>query len=223
MFDVEIIGNSKKSAVVALAARGMSAITIALEYMDVGLTDTTIIGISPKTEWYPAPKSPSDQKDAVLGINLAIVKVNKAVDEALIQAGNISRSKTALVGLSAGGCLALEMGAYYSDFAGVVCHSGCIYDSNAFIPAINEIPILLTHSKKDTVFDWNQRYIPTKNALKRQGYNLSVMEKEVGGHCLSMMDRIAAGQFLSPLLGYTDWKFTDEKSQMIAKAAIKSV
>ena len=197
------------SLLVVFAGRGQSCNSIAMEYEELELQDTTIVGIS--NNWFPAPQGPDDQDACVAGLEAALPKALSIIDVMINNLG-LSSNRVALSGFSAGGCLALRLGAEYPKFAGVVCHSGCIYSSDTFPINDSEMPILLTHSRSDSVFSWRDRYLPTKYILKSKCYGPKVFEKDKGGHVCTTLDRMAAGSFLAPLLGYNSWTHTNSEA-----------
>ncbi len=107
------------------------------------------------------------------------------------------------MGYSAGGVMALRMAEMASrDFAAVACIAGAVLAPGSLAPARIGTPILLRHNVDDDVFGWDERFVPSRDALVDRGYNVSVQEAEVGGHGASLADAHLVGRFIATHLGY---------------------
>lgn len=168
-----------------------------------GLDETLIIAVEPDNEWYPAPISPSDQEDAIKGMEISVPQFDSFLRD--IQRGfRVPRIQTALAGFSAGAVMAIQVAANSCDaFAGVVSHAGAVLSPEKLKIAKNNTPYLLIHSKNDDCFGWDERYLPMKIALQKKGYVVQTKEKEDGGHSMSADDIVLAATFLSDNLGYS--------------------
>lgn len=197
------------SCILILPGRGECGSDLARFYENTELKNTIIVGITPyKREWYPMPNGPSDQAAAVNGIKDAIAAI-ETVLEKIQHMFSLTRDKIAIAGFSAGGVMALQVAAYSEkSFAAAVCHGGAILEPDKLPPAKDSyMPILLTHSEDDPIFAWDERYLPMKEALLKQDYNVHTVEWLSGGHSLSSEDMIVTGVFLSKCFKYPkEWK-----------------
>lgn len=192
MFDYNcIISHSKLTkdkpthAVILLAGRGFSS-----KYMfDIfnslhDICNVIIFSIEPENEWYPIPNGFSDQENAVVGLkqNIPILReyVKNLLDENKIEINN-----TILVGFSAGAVVALELATRFQDnYNLVVCHSGAILCPDKLTKCTISTNILLFHNEDDVCFSWNERYLPMRDALIANKYNVITEEKSLGGHLM---------------------------------------
>ena len=181
--------------ILMLAGRSQKQNLLPSIYWYHGLKEVLMVGIQTKAHaWYPLPKGPMDQWSAKKGIPDAIAQINIAIGE-IKRRWNIPKSKIALLGFSAGGVMAVQTAAWSKEpFAGVLCQSGAILAPKE-LPKCKHpaMPVLLTHSQDDDVFEWGERYTPMKDALIKEGYCLSVVESPTGGHSLNDID-IAFGK-----------------------------
>jgi len=201
-----ILRSRKKplGCVVTLPGRDGTGKEMVELYKQSGLTKSLIVGVTPPNrQWYPLPNGAGDQKAAVSGIDAAVVNVFKTLSRIRRNFGITSRN-TALAGFSAGAVVALQVAARSEHpFAAVLCHSGAILEPDKLPPCKHpSTKILLIHSRDDTCFYWEERYLPMKAALKAKGYNFMCLERDTGNHGLYRADMIVAGMFLSPLFGY---------------------
>jgi predicted esterase len=154
------------------------------------------------------PNGPADQTAAVEGIKTAITAIELVIDK-IKTMFSLSRDKIAVVGFSAGGVMALQVAAHSEQsLAAAVCHGGAILEPDKLPFARDSyMPILLTHAEDDSIFDWYERYLPMKNALLKQDYNVHTIEWLSGGHSLSSEDMIVTGVFLSKCFKYPkEWR-----------------
>lgn len=191
------------SCILAIPGRAQFGSDMAKAYASLTLPNTIIIGITPsKLEWYPIPCGAHDQNEAVDGQSQALETLEFVLE--LIEAKyNVPKSRTALVGYSAGGVMSLKMLESSTErFAGVVCHSGAILEPDKLTEAKTKTPVLLLHCKDDTTFAWDERFGPMYKALKRNKYNLNTAIREFGGHKFGWEDVLLGIEFLAPKLGY---------------------
>lgn len=166
----------------------------------------------PEDEWYPIPNGATDQTRALEGLEISVPALDRKITE-LQERFKIERSKIALVGYSAGAVMAIQLASRSQEpFAAVVSHAGAILDPYSLRACDHpDMPFLLIHSQNDDCFDWHERYLPMKKALREQGYNVSCIEKEYGGHGVSATDIAQAAIFLAARFGgYTNWKHSSE-------------
>lgn len=201
-----ILRSRKKplGCVLTLPGRGGTGKEMVEFYKQSELTKSLIVGVTPPNrQWYPLPNGVEDQKEAVGGLNDAVTNVFKTLSKVRRSFGITSRN-TALVGFSAGAVVALQVAAHSEHpFAAVLCHSGAILEPDKLPPCKHpSTKIMLIHSRDDTCFYWDERYIPMKEALLAKGYNFTSLERETGNHGLYRDDIVMAGMFLSHLFGY---------------------
>ena len=121
--------------------------------------------------WYPVPQGPQNQSKSVKGLRLMATTVSNEL-QSIANKYEIPKNKCFLVGYSAGGVIALQMGlkAYGQNdpYGGVVMHSGAMLDMEAAPPYnVNlQSHLLITHSYNDTIFDFQERFVPMQEKLK---------------------------------------------------------
>jgi len=211
------------NCVLILPGRANYGADFARWYTYTGLSNTLIVGVTPKNlEWYPLPRGADNQKSAVAGLRLAVNTI-KLIVEKIENKFQIAPEKMALAGYSAGGVMAVLAGACLpQEFAGVVCHSGAILSPRMLPAATKKTPFYLIHSRDDQTFEWEERFRPMKKTLKRKKYNVFTAEKPFGGHGFGDRDIVLAGEFLAPYLGY-DKDFSERYGTYLKKARRKVV
>ena len=196
--------------VIALPGRGMSGREIAETYKRYsGLSKTLFVGITPKErQWYPMPNGVKDQAEAIAGVDVTMKRIERTTRR-LLNAFRIRHNAVALVGYSAGAVMSLYTAINSNlGYAAAIGHSGALLEPSK-VTYCNKpnLQLMMAHCKNDCCFFWDERYIPTKDALKKNGYNLANIEHNEGGHNMINADIAAAGLFLAPLLGYPPtWK-----------------
>jgi phospholipase/carboxylesterase len=193
---------SPSYCVLTLPGRGQSGSYLAQWYRHYACQEGLVIGVTPRRhEWYPMPNGIDDQDQAVREQWRAVKTVKCMLD--LIQSQyNIEPQRIILAGYSAGAVVSLMSAMHLNTkFAGVVAHAGAILDTRVVPPCKFDTPILLIHATNDETFEWYERYLPMKIALKRAGYTVYAREKEDGGHSLEQSDLILAGKFIRGVIG----------------------
>lgn len=170
-----------------------------------GLERAVFAGLTPAGyAWYPMPRNPDDQAEAVAGLARARAAIEEAVD-VLGQQYGIPKERTVLAGYSAGGVMAIETAVRSVEpFAAVLCHCGAILEPDKLPPARHPTPFVLFHNRDDNCFFWDERFEPMKAALVRQGYDTHTHERPSGGHVMTDHDIRQAGLFLSRLFGVSE-------------------
>ncbi len=194
--------NNPNGCILALPGRGGTGTNMAMLYRYANLHKVMIVGVTPeKFEWYPQPYGAFDQEDAVLGLDKAIISVDRILWKIENKFG-IPKERTAIVGFSAGGVMAIQAGINLPyNFAGIVCHGGAILEPNK-VPSCNkDTPILLIHATDDEAFGWDERYLPMKDSLITNGYKVKTHERIFGGHRVLYRDISVAGSFLAQRFG----------------------
>lgn len=195
-------GRSKAtSCILVLPGRDQTGVDLAKQWCNIFLDNTMIVLITPKNkEWYPLPHSALDQKNAILGLETAKETIDSVLNR-ITSEFKIPKLKIAVVGFSAGGVMANYVGFNSKEeYAGFVSHSGAVLEPD-FVPKckFEFMPFVLTHSKNDDVFSWEERYIPMKNSFIANNYNLKVLEslnrhfisdEEIEFAALSVCDRL---------------------------------
>ncbi len=159
--------------------------TQTFDFSEIGLFSVT----PPLNQgWYPPPKSPEDQQDAVQGLNNAFHQVEKII-KLISECHNLLRSKIIISGFSMGAVTAVHWGVHTKrPVAAVICHSGAILEPWETPKASHDMPIILNHSSDDYCFNWEERYIPMKRTLEKNNYNLWYAEREFGNHLVYHAD-----------------------------------
>lgn len=186
-----------RSMVLLLPGRGQMPRDILSVYHAHSNLQSIFIAIKPENEWYPLPRGANDQTEAVFGISMLLPSFDRLIKK-LESNYNLKRNKIALVGFSAGAVIAIQTAIHADEpFAAVVSHAGAILDPDSIPVAEHNTPYLLIHSKDDSCFSWDERYLPMKNALEKQGYNIECKEHEDNGHAVTAEDIEIASEFLS--------------------------
>lgn len=171
--------------VICVPGRGQDGSNFARAYHEVaGFKNTVFVGPTPHGyAWYPMPFSATDQTRALLGLPIARNAIN-AVADAISKKFDLPRSKMAILGFSAGGVMAIETASHSEEpFALVASHAGAILEpKNLPYCQCPDTPVILTHNRDDECFEWYERYVPMKTALKNQGYQTLTLERRFGGH-----------------------------------------
>ena len=161
-----------------------------------------LIGIGPIDEWYPAPNGANDQLDAIWGLKISVPELDFFIEKIEKEIG-INRDKIALSGFSAGAVMAIQLAALTkSKFAAVISHNGAILDPRSLPQSSNDTPIFLIHNKNDDCFSWDERYIPMKDSLLKNGYKLEFIESEEGDHYMHQEDVENAGIWLRKVFNF---------------------
>jgi len=194
---------ARKGCIIALSGRGASLgmLDEFCHYMEV--PQTLVISAEPNELcWYPQPNGANDQALAIKGLELAVDALGKYIAK-VQRAFRLRRNKIVLLGFSAGAVMALQM-AIRSDkpFAAAISLCGAILEPHKVPEAKNTTPILLRHAADDTCFSWEERYLPMKEALSDQGYDLYVSERNRGGHTVDMEDVEVVSNFVRDILRY---------------------
>lgn len=186
-----------QSIVLLLPGRGQMPRDILSVYHAHSSLKSTFIAIKPENEWYPLPRGANDQTEAVFGLSMLLPSFDRLIKK-IEDKFDLKRKKIGLVGFSAGAVIAIQT-AIYSDepFAAVVSHAGAILEPDSLPVAEHKTPFLLTHSKDDNCFSWDERYLPMRAALEKQGYNVECKEHESNGHSVTAEDIEIASIFLA--------------------------
>ena len=176
-------------AVILLPGRGHSAEMMLNIFDDLlQLENLVIYSLHPEKEWYPLPNGINDQIEAVEGLKSNTNSIRDYVFE-LLKQENISIENTIMIGFSAGAVVALEILTSFQDkFSMIIGHSGAILVPDEIKMSENSTKIVLFHRQDDYCFDWNERYIPMKNALIEKNYNLELHEMLCGSHLIYRED-----------------------------------
>lgn len=187
-------------AIVLLPGRGQSARNILAKYIHYSnLNQFALIAIEPNVEWYPAPNGAGDQDNSLFGLKSSVPKLDNFISE-IENKFEIDRSEIVLSGFSAGAVMAIQIAAYAKQpFKAVISHNGAILEPKDLPKSIYSTKHLVFHNEDDDCFSWEERYIPMKNILIENGYNLETAENEFGGHILNSDDVNYAGIWIKKL------------------------
>lgn len=194
------------SCIVILPGRGQNG-NIGAIYEKSELDDALIVVIVPENlEWYPPPNGPQDQEHSIYGIVAARNSIEQTI-RYIEKMYSIPTEKMVIIGHSAGGVMTLDLAANSSiPFAGFVSQSGIILDPSELTQSKNNSPILMLYNKDDNVFKLNERYLPTKEALRKRSYNVIFNESNHGGHSPRLDSFVLTFQFAGVLLSQQpDW------------------
>lgn len=201
--------------IILMVGRCGRAIDMMRYYREVCELDRTrLISVEPLDEWYPAPKSPEDQEEAIWGLKVSVPEFDLFIAK-LEEDYSINRSEIVLAGFSAGAVMAIQVAAYsQKPFAAVISHNGAILDPAALPMAAHDTPFFLIHSRDDQCFSWDERYIPMKKALLAKEYTVELCEREDGDHAIAPEDVADAAIFLADILEYPpEWTHSFQHMQ----------
>ncbi len=179
--------NQYNSADIFLCGRNISAESMSY-FAKIVSPSTLKIVIQPyHFQWYPAPNGPFDQDAALNGIKRVVGVLQEKI-KFVEDVFKIPTEKTNIIGYSAGAVMALKIASLTTKkWNKIIAISGAILDVENLKPAIVNNDIYVLHNRDDNCFDWLERYIPTKYALIKNGYNAKFVEGNRGGHDLSML------------------------------------
>ena len=191
-YDIE-----NKYSLIFLPGRGGKARHFISEYLtEEYCSNCNVFGIQPDEEWYPIPNGASDQEQAVHGLRATCNKLYSFLKE-IKKDIQFEFERTIVIGFSAGGVLALELATFHNiNFLSLICHNCAILQPEKLPACSIESSILLFHSQDDDCFEWDERYLPMRSALKKQGYKLTTVEKPLGGHRISKNDTLLSHSFI---------------------------
>jgi len=78
-----------------------------------------------------------------------------------------------------------------------------------------ETDIILQHNWDDLCFDWEERYIPMREAFKTKNYPVKVLERLYGGHDVSIKDVVVMSDVLAEKFGYANWQHPDVEDESV--------
>lgn len=203
-----------KTGVLLLPGRAGVGEDLTYRYAGTELSESLFVGITPQGfEWYPMPNGPDDQQEALDGIWDAFQTIDRTLDRIESRYG-VPRNNIAVAGFSAGGVMTIQTVALSDEpLAAGIVHAGAILEPSILPPAKHETPLLVFHNQDDYCFDWFERYLPMKDALKDKGYAAYFVERKRGNHTVLYDDIIITGYFLSRVFGYPkQWEHTYHES-----------
>lgn len=149
--------------------------------------------------FYPPPKNAMDQDAAVAGLPRAGQELAEAVGR-IASAWNIPWAKVASFGFSAGGVMTYQLAQHAPIRAGVVV-CGTVLDPVGLRPPCDPMAnFLAIHHYRDHAFNWEERHLPAKDALRREGWRVRFIEDD-GGHQAYSHEMTEAKEFLQACLG----------------------
>ncbi len=153
-----------------LPGRNQCVTDLAFIYHQI-FNDCKITGISPYEEFYPIPNGPQQQANSVAH------SISSSNDVAKIIESSKSKNKL-IVGFSAGAVISMLVGIRFG-LCNVIAHSGAILDTSIACKK-SKIKFILTHSKNDYIFKWDERYLPAKKYITDNKFNAIFLENEIG-------------------------------------------
>ena len=178
--------NRIDSCVLNIPGRHQSGGMMSNLYSTIVRDRTIVVGITPEDyAWYPLPNGANDPQNSLDWVRDAFKSINEVISLISVKFG-VPRKRMVLAGFSAGGVMALEMAAYtHEPFAGIIVHAGAILEPND-LPTCQwpDMPIHLFHQEDDDVFKWEERYMPMKQSLIKQGYQTKSIERKTGRHSI---------------------------------------
>jgi len=193
-----------KKCIIFLAGRGGTAKEDSFwnyksQFEKMKAENILLVGAAAKKEYYPSPRGPLDQEEAIRGQGKAVGEIMNIV-LAMEHDYEVKRENIWLCGFSAGAVMAVLVAVQATKhFGGVVAHNGAILEPDN-IPQSNgqmKTPFALFHANDDNVFKRDERYLPMKKTLITKGYNVTCFETETGGHTISQDQIEQACSFIS--------------------------
>jgi predicted esterase len=199
-----------KGAVVFLPGRGNYGYNMVRTYTRVlDLEAIALVATTPRLDqgWYPPPNGPTDQKEAVSGLDRSDHAIDKIIEE-VCETYHLPREKVILSGFSMGGVAGVHWSTQTKvPVGGMICHSGAILEPWSTPKAKHEMPIILNHGWDDYCFSWDERYMPMKSALTNRGYNVWLAERTTGNHFVHGSDVMRCKTFLEGVFDTNlDWQ-----------------
>jgi len=163
-YQLKIVNYHENTNLYLLAGRGMNP-KVMIESFGQCFQNWNISTIEPDIEWYPAPNGINNQYDAVVGVKEA----GQLVASLIKENSNFPLNRVGIAGFSAGAVVALEASFILKELGFVISCSGAILDTMSL--DLNEIRKIKTayhiiHGRQDTIFSWNERYLPVKKTLE---------------------------------------------------------
>lgn len=202
-----------KRAIVCLAGRDNPPDTLMRVGLQLSLPDTLIVSVSPRNmEWYPMPVSAVNQSKAVKGLPSAI-KATETLMRRVTKGFGLASKDIVLMGYSAGGVVSLQSCLHMKRFhpgAIIVLCGACLEPEK--VPSYkNHSPIMLVHNQDDQCFEWEERYLPMKEALVKNNHDVQFVEKRYGGHMVQWEDLLPISDFIAEKLGIEGWEHPDKE------------
>lgn len=161
------------------------------------INNLVIFSLETEKEWYPLPNGIHDQSEAVNGLSKNLPKLREYISKTLFE-HKIKLENTILIGFSAGAVMALELAIRFQDsYKMVFCHSGAILEPENVQKCRISTKIMLIHHEDDICFSWEERYLPMRESLDKNGYNLEICEKIYGNHLIFKDDVIATKNLIN--------------------------
>ena len=115
------------------------------------------------------------------------------------RAFDVPTNRTHIVGYSAGAVMGVTLvtRALLQPFGSAFVMAGAILQPERVGKAACDTPILLRHNRDDACFDWDERYVPMRQALRDNGYRVEADEKNDGNHGVSGYDVRSLRKFLN--------------------------
>jgi len=197
--------SSRRGAVIVLPGRGIPAPILFRFCREMELRRTLFAAIEPfRLAWYPQPNGSNDQKDACSGLAEAVELVEQELDKFLVWQ-DLKKEETVLLGFSAGAVLALQIAIRSAErWCACVSLAGAILEPDKVPAAKSDTPIILQHNADDDCFKWFERYLPMRQALEGNGYNVTRLERPFGNHTLYINDAVNVSKLIAPSLGYPE-------------------
>ena len=194
----------RRGAVIVLPGRGIPGSVMLRFCRQMELRRTMLACMEPyRLAWYPMPNGAGDQHLACLGLDFAVDMAAKEIKK-FLEWQELKMEETILLGFSAGSVVALQL-AIRSDQAwgGCVSLGGAILEPEKVAAAKNNTPIILQHNADDECFKWYERYLPMRDALEANGYNVTRLERPFGHHTFYVNDAVNVATLVALTLGYS--------------------
>lgn len=142
--------------------------------------------VYPDVEWYPMPNGVTKQNNSVKGLEKTTAGIMKLISD-ISKSDGFQEKNAVLAGHSAGAVVACSVW-LNGKYGTLVVHNGCVLDVKNIPVADRPSKCLLFHNRDDNCFAWEERYLPTRNTLISNGYDVTCIEKSTGGHAITATD-----------------------------------
>lgn len=189
--------------VVLFAGRGMSNQHLSNLCEMLNINETIFVLLEPfNRHYYPSPNGINDQERSIIGLE-KFMPIAESTIEKIQEIFDIPRQEIVVGGFSAGAVIALQLALLTkTPYAAAISMAGAIFETEKIPKAKHQFPILLQHNKDDSCFDWYERFIPMKESLITNKYNVLTSEKNFGGHNITTHEVELLQNFLPDVLNY---------------------
>lgn len=132
--------------------------------------------------WYSMPNGPKDQDLAVKDLNENYKIIENRISS-IAKAYKINQKNIILYGYSAGGVLCYKLASNGRlPYKFIITHASVVLDCSKLKKNKKETKIVSFYNLDDHCFSYYERYLPSKEWLIKNKYNVHFVEEPSGGH-----------------------------------------